>query len=274
MDPDPGSALARAHMPQGTERFLELRTLESSHRRLAEILRPGMRVLDVGCGSGTITRGIAEAVGPTGSVLGIDPNAGLLARAQAAAEADAVPQLEYRRTTIGELDVRERFDVVTAARVLQWLADPADALERMVRATKPGGQVVVLDYDHTRIAWTPTLPPDAQRFYGAFLAWREEAGMDNRIAEHLPALFTAAGLFDVDVSPQHEVIESEDPEFAEAGALWSQVAATRGHQLVADGALSEQARAEAERAFADWAAGTPPRRQALHLVAVTGRRPS
>jgi SAM-dependent methyltransferase len=270
MDPDPGSALARAHMPQGTERFLELRTLESSHRRLAEILRPGMRVLDVGCGSGAITRGIAEAVGPTGRVLGIDPNAGLLARAQVPSE--AVPQLEYRRTTIGELDVRERFDVVTAARVLQWLADPTDALERMVRATKSGGRVVVLDYDHTQIAWTPALPPDAQRFYGAFLAWRAEAGMDNRMAEHLPELFAAAGLVDVDVSPQHEVIESDDPEFAESGALWSQVAATRGHQLVADGALSEQARAEAERAFADWAAGPAPRRQAMHLVAVTGRR--
>jgi hypothetical protein len=133
--------------------------------------------------------------------------------------------------------------------------------------------VIVLDYDHTRIAWEPALPDDAQRFYDAFLRWREEAGMDNRMAEHLPEMFAGAGLVEIDVSPQHEVAAFGDPDFAEAAALWGQVAATRGHQLVADGALPEHARAAAQRAFDAWAEGTGPRRQAMHLVAVTGRRP-
>ncbi|HEY4097293.1 MAG TPA: methyltransferase domain-containing protein [Baekduia sp.] len=268
---DPRAAIARAHMPEGTEQFLELRTLHSSHRRLAELLRPGMRVLDIGCGSGAITRGIAEAVGPDGAVLGIDPHAGLLARAKAAA--GDMPQLDYRCTTIGDLGTQDRFDLVTASRVLQWLADPDEALQDMVRATKVGGLVVVLDYDHTRIAWKPDVPADAHHFYDAFLRWREEAGMDNRIAEHLPGMFAEAGLVDVEVSPQPEVTHSADPDFAEAAALWEQVVATRGHQLVGDGALSERTRAAAERAFAEWAAGPAPRRQAMHLVAVSGRRP-
>jgi ubiquinone/menaquinone biosynthesis C-methylase UbiE len=51
---------------------LPQRSLETSHRRLAELLRPGMAVLDVGCGAGAITRGIAEAVAPGGHALGLD----------------------------------------------------------------------------------------------------------------------------------------------------------------------------------------------------------
>jgi len=67
-------------MPSGSERFLDARSLATDHRHLTTVLSPGMSVLDVGCGSGAITRGIAEAVGPSGAVMGIDINSGLLAQ--------------------------------------------------------------------------------------------------------------------------------------------------------------------------------------------------
>src|ERR1700723_402575 len=113
-------ATHRAHMPSGTERFLDVRSLADAHRRLAELLRPGMSVLDVGCGTGAITAGIAQAVQPGGSVVGIDVSAALIGRAQTRSEHQE--NLSFELADAASL-VRERrrFDVVTAARMLQWL---------------------------------------------------------------------------------------------------------------------------------------------------------
>jgi len=71
-------------MPEGTSAILDTRSLATAHRRLAALLRPGLAVLDVGCGTGAITRGIAEAVGHEGRVVGVDVNAAMIDKARAA----------------------------------------------------------------------------------------------------------------------------------------------------------------------------------------------
>ena len=65
-------------------RILDRRTLQRDHRLLAALLRPGMAVLDVGCGTGAITAGIANAVGDSGYVVGVDRDGALLELARAA----------------------------------------------------------------------------------------------------------------------------------------------------------------------------------------------
>ncbi len=64
----------RADMPAGAERVLDRRSLMGSHRQLAALLRPGMSVLDVGCGTGAIIADVADAVGSQGLAVGADIN--------------------------------------------------------------------------------------------------------------------------------------------------------------------------------------------------------
>jgi ubiquinone/menaquinone biosynthesis C-methylase UbiE len=245
----PDIARLRAHMPEGTNRFLNTRSLANAHRRLAELLHPGLTVLDIGCGAGAITRGIAEAVAPDGRVIGVDINRGLIEEARRS-HGDVLG-LSFEVADFAEL-APAAFDIVTAARMLQWLADPLGALRAMAALVRPGGRVVVLDYNHERIAWQPEPPASMVRFYQAFLRWRADVGMDNAIADHLSALFAEAGLVDIVVTAQHEATQRADPDFATRVGLWADVAATRGHQMVADGAVTEQQRATAEVEYRDW----------------------
>jgi SAM-dependent methyltransferase len=270
--PDPTDQLTRhrAHMPAGTAVILNARTLATAHRRLAQLLQPGWRVLDIGCGTGAITRGIAEAVAPHGYAIGVDVHHGLIAQAHQAHH--AVPVLAFAVTDIHALPFQAAFDIVTAARVLQWLADPLAALRMMARVARPGGRVLVLDYQHERIAWEPDPPASMQTFYAAFLRWRAEAGMDNALADHLPGLYAQAGLDAITVTPQHEVSRRGDPDFATRLGIWADVAATRGHQMVADGVITDVQRAAADVEYRVWIQDQAMA-QTMHMVAVEGLRP-
>ncbi len=263
------TARHRAHMPEGAGNILNARSLTTAHRRLGELLRPGLIVLDVGCGTGAITRGIAEAVAPNGRSVGIDLHAGLIEEARRLHS--NVPGLSFETDDVYNLPFHDMFDIVTAARVLQWLASPLSALRSMVAATKPGGRVMVLDYNHEKIAWQPDPPLSMQEFYAAFLRWRAEAGMDNAIADHLSEMFTQAGLTDMGQTPQHEFTRRSDPDFATRISIWAEVAASRGQQMVADGIITEDLRAAAETDYRAWIRDSA-QSQAMYLLALEGVR--
>jgi ubiquinone/menaquinone biosynthesis C-methylase UbiE len=257
-------------MPEGARGILNARSLQTAHRRLAALLRPGIKVLDVGCGTGAITRGIAEAVGPGGCAVGIDVHRALIE--QAHRSHGDVAGLSFAQGDVYALPFHDAFDLVSAARLLQWLADPRDALGQMARAARPGGRLVVLDYNHEKVTWEPDPPASMQAFYAAFLRWRADAGMDNAIADHLPELFRKAGLVEIAATSQHEVTRRADPEFETRIRIWAEVAATRGQQMVADGVIDEEGRAAAEADHREWAR-TRAESQTLYLISVEGIRP-
>ncbi|GAB3328245.1 methyltransferase domain-containing protein [Larkinella ripae] len=262
------TAANRAAMPTATNPILERRTVANSNRNLLKHLKPGLSVLDVGCGSGAITRGIAEQVGPQGRVLGIDPGETLIA--QARQQADALPQLEFQQADVYRFATDERFDLVTCARVLQWLNRPEEALLRMKELVKPGGYLAILDYNHEKVEWTPAPPASMRKFYDAFLTWRREAGFDNAIADHLAGLMQRNGLEDVTVEPQVEICRKGEPGFATASRIWAEVAELRGPQLVNDGYISEEDRIRAIEDYDQWIATTGESMQ-LYLLAVEGK---
>jgi ubiquinone/menaquinone biosynthesis C-methylase UbiE len=255
---------------QSDTRILDRRSLWQDHRRLAELLAPGMSVLDVGCGTGAITKGIAEAVGPAGTVLGVDRDGALIERAQA--HCAALPNLRFEEADASALEFDARFDVVTAARSLQWIADRATAIRRMARAARPGGLLVILDYNHTLNAWDPAPPPEFTAFYRSFLSWRAANGWDNEIANHCPALLEQAGLEEVRsfVEDQTAVRGAED--FEERTALWTQVIDNLGPTLQRAGACDAPLVDAARNAYEAWRK-TELVRQTLSMRAIAARVP-
>ena len=131
------------------------RTAENSAAYLLPHLRPGMSLLDVGCGPGTLTIDLAARVAP-GEVTAIDISAEVIAEAAAHARTVGATNLTF---TVGDFRTAGlaagSFDVVHAHQVLQHLRAPVSALAEMRRLIRPGGVVAARDGDYSAMVWTP-----------------------------------------------------------------------------------------------------------------------
>ena len=134
------------------------RTVDNSCAYMTGRIAPGSSILDVGCGPGTITAGLAALTDP-GRVTGIDPSADAIDRARSLAQAAGATNLAFDVAALGNLDPEaERFDVVHAHQVLQHLADPVAAFKAMLALCAPGGFVAVRDADYGGMLWAPEVP--------------------------------------------------------------------------------------------------------------------
>lgn len=103
---------------------------------------PGGVALDVGCGPGSVTAALADAVGPDGLALGVDISRPMLARA---VRAETGPQIGFLRADAQRLPLRDQtVDAVVSIAVLQLIPDPRAALGEMARVLRPGGRLAVL----------------------------------------------------------------------------------------------------------------------------------
>jgi ubiquinone/menaquinone biosynthesis C-methylase UbiE len=175
------------------------RTAEEAAAFLLPELRPGMRLLDVGCGPGSITRGLAERLAP-GEVVGVDLSRETLAAARAEAAARGLGNLRYEEGSLYELPFADAsFDVVYAHQVVQHLREPAAALREMLRVVRPGGLVAVRDVDWGTVSYWPP-DPWLDRFVEThFKTWYRNGG-EPRMGRRLRALFNAAGVADLQVT--------------------------------------------------------------------------
>ena len=105
----------------------------------------GMRVLDVGCGSGDVTRLAGELVGPSGSVLGIDIDADTVRSARQRAAQLGVTNVAFDVGEAPSCAQPETFDALVARFLLMHQPSPADTLAEAARAVRPGGTIVVLE---------------------------------------------------------------------------------------------------------------------------------
>ncbi|MET7934392.1 methyltransferase domain-containing protein [Streptomyces sp. NPDC005322] len=133
------------------------RTAENSAAYLTGHLKPHMRILDIGCGPGTITADLAELV-PQGQVTGVDREGAVLERARSFTEARGLTNVRFAVADVHDLDFPDdSFCVVHAHQVLQHVGDPVGALREMRRVCAPGGTVAVRDSDYATMTWYPSV---------------------------------------------------------------------------------------------------------------------
>lgn len=156
-------------------------------------LRPGMRVLDVGCGMGDVSMTAARIVGATGSVVGVDRDPEGLERARARAAAAQIGNVQFRQAELPHLQAGEKFDALVGRLVMIYFPDPAAGLRDLLNHIVPGGIVAFHEPDLSRIGTAPPIPSVSENVARLNLVF-ERCGFHPRIGVSLGQVFEAAGL--------------------------------------------------------------------------------
>ena len=195
------------------------RTVENSAAYVLPHLRPGIDLLDVGCGPGTITVDLAQRVAP-GRIVGMDAAADAIEAARAAAGEAGASNLELAVGDVYALDhADDSFDVVHAHQVLQHLGDPVAALREMRRVCRPDGVVAARDSIYRAMSWFPA-DPMLDRWMEVYCAVAQANGGEPDAGSHLRHWFLQAGFDSVTASATAWCFASDD-ERAWWGGLWA-----------------------------------------------------
>jgi ubiquinone/menaquinone biosynthesis C-methylase UbiE len=184
--------------------FMEQRTAEAHGGFFLPQLMPGWRVLDAGCGPGTITLGFARRVAP-GLVTGIDAEDSQFSNARQQAERENL-NIEFQKASVYELPFPDgSFDAVFSHALFEHLSDPMAALAELRRVLKPGGWIGVRAGDMGGILVDAASDGPTQAFAG-YIARREKDSGDPQIGRKLGRLLRQTGFTVQKMSASYEVI--------------------------------------------------------------------
>jgi SAM-dependent methyltransferase len=197
----------------------EWRTAENSAAYLLDRLEPGLDLLDVGCGPGTITLDLAARVAP-GRVVGIDRAEEVVAQAEALRAERRVDTVRFATGDVYELDFDDAsFDVVHAHQVLQHLREPVAALRELRRVLRPSGTLAARDSDYAAFVWAPR-DPRLDRWNELYHAITARNGAEADAGRYLLGWALAAGFADVHAGSSTWTFADEDRR-AWWGNLWA-----------------------------------------------------
>lgn len=184
-------------------------------------LRSGMRLLDCGCGPGSMTVDLAEVVAP-GEVVGIDIAAEQFALGAARARETGVTNVRFEQGSLYELPFPdESFDAVFVHAVLYHLSDPQKALREIYRVLKPGGVVGARESDQDGDVYAP-LNVDLERVHAILSKVHRLSGGNARFGKTLRAALRVAGFAHIEASASYDSYGA--PEIVKAvGAQFSRL---------------------------------------------------
>ncbi|HVW40671.1 MAG TPA: methyltransferase domain-containing protein [Amycolatopsis sp.] len=172
--------------------MMSARTASERGQFAVRLLRPGHRVLDVGCGPGSITRGFVPYVGD-GRVVGVDVVHGQFPPAST---------VDFVAGSVYDLPVAtESVDLVFAHGLFEHLARPADALRELRRVLRPGAALALSTSDWSRAGIRPRTANVTAALRGHYLL-RRRAGGDPFAGKHIADLVAAAGFREVTTHPR------------------------------------------------------------------------
>jgi 2-polyprenyl-3-methyl-5-hydroxy-6-metoxy-1,4-benzoquinol methylase len=162
-------------------------------------LRPGMRVLDAGCGAGEISLLLAEVVGPAGAVTAVDRAPEALEKGRDRAALQGVDNVEFREDDVATMTAEEPFDGVIGRMFLMHQPDPAGVLAHLAGLARPGavvafGEIVLLP-DILAVPARPLLARVVSTIDQALML----AGVHTRMGVGLRDAFARAGLPAADI---------------------------------------------------------------------------
>ena len=198
-------------------------------------IRPGARVVEVGCGPQGCLELLSERVGVEGSVVGIEISDEAVGLARAF--------LDERRITNAQVlhgDAKsaalphESFDLATARLVLVNIPEPEALIAEMVALVRPGGTVALHEADWRAHVCDPPLP-EWDRLMAALEAYATRNGIDLFVGRRLPRMLAAAGLSDVRVNP---LIHAYGPGHSRR-PIFLQFVNNLRERIVAEGLISE-----------------------------------
>jgi SAM-dependent methyltransferase len=197
-------------------------------------ISPGWVCLEVGAGSGSISRWLAEQTQPGGNVLSVDVDLRF--------HCDPIPGMEVR-----ELDIISdplptgSFDLVHARAVLEHLVERDDVLDRLVTATKPGGWVVVEDGEWQAFLAQPLPEPLAKISQLMHDGLQARTGWDHLLGGRLLRMFAERGLVELDVVAEARPMRGGHDSIS----WWSFGIEHRGDRMVDAGVVTREELAQA-----------------------------
>ena len=239
------------------------RTAGEAAAFLLPALAPSDRVLDFGCGPGTITTGLARAIGGSadeqagggaGSVVGLDLVPEVLRVARDHAAEQSVTNVQFTHASVyALLFAGESFDVAYGLQVLQHLADPVAALREAGRVLRPGGLVAVRDVDYATMTWWPD-NARLTRFIEVYTAVAACNGGDANAGRRIPSWLRDAGYVDLAISSSTWTFADRD-SVLNWGDSWADrvTHSAVGDQAVEYGFATAEELAEIATGWREWA---------------------
>lgn len=215
---------------EGKRLALMSELLDPMHRRhieALEIVKPGARTLEVGCGNGSISAWLADRVSPDGTAVAFDLDLSLI-KVRAF-------NLELRQGDIvaGPVE-RGSFDLVTARAVLHHIADAEAAIRNLVASMRPGGAILLIEPDFLPVSVAE--PPEVRAFWEGWLAWSRERGVDYHIGRNLAPRLAALGLTRISGSAD-TAIYNGGSRWAD---YWTQTISELRDDLITSGKLNDR----------------------------------